>query len=586
MSYFGTITYINKYFKILGAIVLPQEYQNQLLLMSSRTPDGSFYVGDVPEKYINNIIVQPDSNGTYFTCLSSIYDPAASFLDTYPTDCWQKVGLLCRKVLYIPPVCTAKTKFVKQNTFDLTLDPKKQDDRKKAILQKKLDFRDMMTRLNQTNAFEALFSTLWYATLPCFDVNGITAKKNGERSVIKYCEWKGMPVSCAAIFDTFPTDLGMCCSFNMKKADDIFKGDLYPTLVRYLGDTDTISSMTDSTPPIKYTEANEPNTLPGRNKGLFLMVDAHTDLLAAGSIDSDFDGFTAVIGPTGSFPMTGIEGFEIRPGYNNIISLSGSQVTADQDLRNLAITDRNCLFEDESSGMILHKNYSYSNCIFECSLLFAKQKLQEDNNSTYACIPWYFPSPDPLITVCDPWETVDFLENMINNIPDEQCSYCLPDCSTTIYEPSLYTIPFRRCDSGNLGVSRFCALNNKNLPQPMKFATQLSNEYRARNMTPDYLSYMDSNLRTYFENDGDVFTLNQKVYDAYDKDIALIQVYFRKSVVFELGSQQRMTWIDYLSTVGGLLGLVLGMGIISFIELIWLCMRLGAKKLNLANWVP
>jgi hypothetical protein len=555
--------------------------------MSSRTPDGSFYVGDIAERYINNINVHPDINGTYHTCLSSFYDPASAVLETYPTDCWQKLGIICRKVLYIPPVCTPTTKFVKQNPFDLSLDPKKQDDRKKAIVQKKLDFRDMMFRLNQTNAFEALFSNLWYATLPCFDVKGITAERNGERSIIKYCEWKGTPISCASIFDTFPTDRGMCCSFNMKKADNIFKGDLYPKLVRYLGDTDTLASMTDSSPPTKYTEANEPKTLPGRNKGLFLMVDAHTNLLTPGSIDSDFDGFTGVIGPTGSFPMMGIEGFEIRPGYNNIISLSGSQVNADSELRKLAVTDRDCLFEDESSDMRLHKNYTYMNCIFECSLLYAKKKLQEDNNSTYSCIPWYFPSPDPLITMCDPWENVDFLNNMINNIPDNQCSYCLPDCSTTIYEPALYTIPFRRCDSGNLGVSRFCNLNNRNLPQPMKFSTQITNEYKARNMTPEYLSTMESNNRIYFETvqDGDVFTLNEKVYDAYEKDIALIQVYFRKSTVFEMGSQPRMTWIDYFSTVGGLLGLVLGMGIISVIELIWLCMRLGAKKWNLTEWV-
>ncbi len=114
--------------------------------------------------------LQPDDNGTYFTCLSSLYDPESSNLTTYPTDCWEKRGIVCRKFLYIQPVCTATTKFVKQNTFDLSLDPKKQDDKKKAILQKKLDFRDMMKRLDQTNSFHALFSNLWYATLPCFDV--------------------------------------------------------------------------------------------------------------------------------------------------------------------------------------------------------------------------------------------------------------------------------------------------------------------------------------------------------------------------------------------------------------------------------
>ena len=85
---------------------------------------------------------------------------------------------------------------------------------------------------------------------------------------------------------------------------------------------------------------------------------------------------------------------------------------------------------------------------------------------------------------------------------------------------------------------------------------------------------------------GDVFTQNAKTYDAYEKDIAMVQIFFRTSTVFQMGSQPRMTWIDYLSTVGGLLGLVLGMGIVSFIELIWLCLRLGARKWNLTHLVP
>jgi hypothetical protein len=94
-------------------------------------------------------------------------------------------------------------------------------------------------------------------------------------------------------------------------------------------------------------------------------------------------------------------------------------------------------------------------------------------------------------------------------------------------------------------------------------------------------------VRTYDKTlaDGDVFTTNTKTYDAYNTDIALVQIFFSKSTVFQMGSQPRQTWIDYFSNVGGLLGLVLGMGIVSFIELIWLCLRVGAKELNLTQWI-
>ena len=46
-------------------------------------------------------------------------------------------------------------------------------------------------------------------------------------TVLRYCEWKGRPVPCAAIFTKFPTDLGMCCSFNIRAAEDIFQDGAY-----------------------------------------------------------------------------------------------------------------------------------------------------------------------------------------------------------------------------------------------------------------------------------------------------------------------------------------------------------------------
>ncbi len=98
---------------------------------------------------------------------------------------------------------------------------------------------------------------------------------------------------------------------------------------------------------------------------------------------------------------------------------------------------------------------------------------------------------------------------------------------------------------------------------------------------------MVSSVRQYASKlpDGDVFTQNPKDYDAFEKDIAMVQIFFSKSTVFQMGSQPRMTWIDYFSTVGGLLGLVLGLGIPSFIEIIWVCCRMLAFKAKLTDWV-
>ena len=98
---------------------------------------------------------------------------------------------------------------------------------------------------------------------------------------------------------------------------------------------------------------------------------------------------------------------------------------------------------------------------------------------------------------------------------------------------------------------------------------------------------MESSERFYGSTlqDGDVFSQVENSYDAYDKDIALLHVYFKKTTVFQLGSSPTMTWTDFFSQVGGLLGLCIGISIITVIELVWLCLRLGAQKLKLTHLV-
>ena len=94
----------------------------------------------------------------------------------------------------------------------------------------------------------------------------------------------------------------------------------------------------------------------------------------------------------------------------------------------------------------MHKSYSQSNCFFECSYNYASEKVLDKFNSTLkgeACTPWFFPSPQDVINICNPWQTGDFLDFMTDNIPDDKCSQCVPDCGSTIYEPMITAIPFR-----------------------------------------------------------------------------------------------------------------------------------------------
>ncbi len=67
-------------------------------------------------------------------------------------------------------------------------------------------------------AYESVFGLMWGSTLPCH-----ANFRDPEFSMLKRCRWKGERISCSAIFTMFPTDRGMCCTFNMDAADKIFK---------------------------------------------------------------------------------------------------------------------------------------------------------------------------------------------------------------------------------------------------------------------------------------------------------------------------------------------------------------------------
>jgi hypothetical protein len=57
---------------------------------------------------------------------------------------------------------------------------------------------------------------------------------------------------------------------------------VYPQLVNELQESDNMASFDSQIPPAWYLNQDEPKTLPGKNKGLVLILDAHSDLFAPG----------------------------------------------------------------------------------------------------------------------------------------------------------------------------------------------------------------------------------------------------------------------------------------------------------------
>jgi hypothetical protein len=163
-------------------------------------------------------------------CLKAIVSSNSTSLLLQSSVCYDQIGAICQKRANKLPSCD-KTSTKTKGIIDTFSDPILVNQFNEAAKYLKNKFKSIFEKENKTTGFKGTFSLLWSSGLPCFDLNGITSLQDGEKSLLKSCFWKGVKIPCAAIFSTFPTDQGMCCSFNMKAADEIFQQATYSELV-------------------------------------------------------------------------------------------------------------------------------------------------------------------------------------------------------------------------------------------------------------------------------------------------------------------------------------------------------------------
>ena len=220
-------------------------------------------------------------------------------------------------------------------------------------------------------SFPALFEILWYTQIPCFDIIGVTSAKLGEFGLLKSCFWKGQKMPCSMIFQTFPTDKGMCCSFNIAKAESMFKDGKYQEMVSKLQNKDRKKAAENSF-DFK-SELNDLISEPGQSKGLSLVLDGHSNLLSGGTVTEDYDGFYAIIDEKHQYPLTDTKSILIKPGHRNYVSMGATKITS-SNIDGIPTEKRNCLFKDERK-LKIHKDYTQANCFLECKLEFAQSNV-------------------------------------------------------------------------------------------------------------------------------------------------------------------------------------------------------------------
>lgn len=143
----------------------------------------------------------------------------------------------------------------------------------------------------------------------------------------------------------------------------------------------------------------------------------------------------------------------------------------------------------------------------------------------------------------------------MEQIPDNGCDHCLPDCRGTLYETSISAAPFRRCDVKNLGTSLLCNLDFGQIASPPIWGqevgyvlvywiclhfpslSQVLDDYkRITGKVPAYLSESIKSNKRMFVPRSAVFETQQAdetFYDAYEKDLAIAHFFLASPTVIQ-----------------------------------------------------
>ena len=497
--------------------------------------------------------------------------------------------------------------------MEKSLDPNKEDERQKQITKSFKTYKERFGSLEYDKIYHAMFELLWYSQLPCNDVKGLTSDYDDELSFVKQCYWKELPISCGAIFQARPTDKGMCCGFNMEKAESILKNSNYTEAITTRQAYDSKNGFDTDRKPDWFLGENEPKPKAGIKNGLTFVFDIHSNKLSKSSVNDNFRGVPILVDDRDKFPIMETSGILARPGFDNRITVNTFDVSVKDEIKRYSAKNRKCYFPDESK-LHIHQKYSQSSCIFECEIEFAAKCLSTcrglnetcdcsdkdfineiDLTSRSFCVPWYYPLKDGLANeFCDPWAAKKFTNILKQKIPSSQCDHCLEDCITTVYDTSVAYSELQKCDSTNLG-SFICDLINGQI-NPAPWMNDVINEFVNSNETiPWYLqanSTQDLNNRLGFSNIRsrlqeknaeklEIFAAKLRSnpnYDAFEQDIGIVSVFFPKNHITRYVRANRMSDFDFASQIGGSLGLFMGISLISIVEIFyWLVFRLFGK---------
>uniref|UniRef100_A0A182YAL4 Uncharacterized protein n=1 Tax=Anopheles stephensi TaxID=30069 RepID=A0A182YAL4_ANOST len=334
--------------------------------------------------------------------------------------------------------------------------------------------------------------------------------------MLKACRYAKQREKCSEIFQSVFTDEGLCCTFNTLDTVHMFQNATAPSI--FPAEVSNGSGRFRPilwTPEQGYGEPPTNTTYPrviagtGVTMGLAMVLDANVSDYYCSSTSST--GFKIIFHSPAETPKITDYAQYIPVGSENRIIITPKINDAADQIRKVAQSQRQCVFGSEAN-LSYYSVYSRNNCELECEARLILENC--------GCVLYYLPKLCEETKICSRANARCY-EQIRSSIAFTAntsivCT-CLPGCFEISYIPDVTTAELQ---VGKFGI-------RENLLDEVK-----DEEYAKKNLALIYIFVKDTYYRSFTKGELVGFT-------------------------------------DFLSNVGGLLGLFLGFSIISLIEVIY-----------------
>ncbi|RLU26310.1 hypothetical protein DMN91_000104 [Ooceraea biroi] len=236
------------------------------------------------------------------------------------------------------------------------------------------------------------------------------------------CKWKGLVVSCDKHFKQSLAREGFCCSFN------------------YYTSSDAVTS-----------DNVQKSAACGSETGMSVIINPEPNDYHATYVGTT--GVKTMVHYSYDYPNFNAQSQIIRLNSEHFLSINPALMYSKEEVRDLAISTRNCIFDDEANGVLYADDetrnltfakYTYHNCLAECRASIVKAKC--------GCIPYYFPQNSTRVCNFKDVKCLKKYESYFDSSwPDMEQNYrdliklqtpndiekypcgCMPDCTLYVY---------------------------------------------------------------------------------------------------------------------------------------------------------